>query len=79
MNEVTVDAALRARLNNLDDLLTIRDEAGQILGYFHPVIESATSDKEAVRSPVSREELDRRRSQRTGRPLAEILDELNRS
>ena len=79
MNEVTVDAALRARLNNLDDLLQIRDESGRVLGYFHPLVESASSEEGAIRSPISDEEIDRRRSQRTGRSLAEVLADLNRS
>jgi hypothetical protein len=79
MNEVTVDAALRARLNNLDDLLQVRDESGRILGYFHPVVEPAASGAASIRSPFSTEELERRRSQRTGRSLEEILNELNRS
>jgi hypothetical protein len=78
MNEVVVDTALRARLNNLDDLLKVRDESGRILGYFHPVIESAAFEERAIRSPFSQEELDRRRGQRTDCPLAENLDELNR-
>jgi hypothetical protein len=79
MNEVTVDAALRARLNNLDDLLQVRDESGRILGYFHPVVEPAASDATSIRSPFSTEELERRRSQRTGRSLEEILNDLSRS
>lgn len=79
MNEVIVDAALRARLNNLDDLLQLRDESGRILGYFHPLVESAASGEGAIRSPISDEEIARRRSQRTGRTLAEILADLNRS
>jgi hypothetical protein len=79
MNEVIVDAALRARLNNLDDLLIIRDESGRVLGYFHPTVEPASFEEGAIRSPYSDEEIERLRTQRTGRPLAEILDELNRS
>ena len=51
MNEVTVDAALRARLNNLDDLLQVRDESGRILGYSHPVVEPAASEATSIRSP----------------------------
>jgi hypothetical protein len=78
MNEVIVDAALKARLNNLDDVMKVRDESGRILGYFHPVIEPAAADEREIRSPVSLEELERRRGQRTGRALEEILDELNR-
>jgi hypothetical protein len=79
MNEVTVDAALRARLNNLDDPLQVRDESGRILGYSHPVVEPAASEATSIRSPSSTEELERRRSQRAGRSLEEILNELNRS
>jgi hypothetical protein len=78
MNEVVVDAALRARLNNLDDILKVRDESGRILGYFHPVIEPAASEERDIRSPFSVEDLELRRGQRTGRPLQEILDDLNR-
>ena len=78
MNEVTVDAALRARLNNLDDLLTFRDESGRILGYFHPLVEPAASEEGPIRSPISDEEIERRRGQRTGRSLAEVLADLNR-
>jgi hypothetical protein len=79
MNEVTIDAALRARLNNLDDLLQFRDESGRVLGYFHPLVESASSEAGAIRSPVSDEEIERLRTQRTGRSLAEIMADLNRS
>jgi hypothetical protein len=78
MNEVIVDAALRARLQNLDDVLKVRDEAGRLLGYFHPVIEPAAPEERAIQSPFTPEELERRRSQRTGRSLVEILDELSR-
>jgi hypothetical protein len=79
MTEVTVDAALRARLNNLDDLLQFRDESGRVPGYFHPLVEFTSSEAGAIRSPISDEEIARRRAQRTGRSLAEILADLNRS
>jgi hypothetical protein len=32
----------------------------------------------AIKSPFTREELERRRQQHTGRPLGEILERLNR-
>jgi hypothetical protein len=48
------------------------DESGRTLGFFHPV---AGKDAAAV-SPFSREELERFRGQRTGRPLEDVLRDL---
>jgi hypothetical protein len=79
MTKVIVDAAMQASLNNLDQLMEVRDESGRLLGYFHPVVEAAGPTAQGVKSPFSWEELERRRQQRTGRPLAEILERLNRS
>ena len=75
MTKVFVDAATQSRLNNLGELLEVCDESGKVLGYFHPLVESATSPP-AIQSPFSKEELERRRRQRTGRPLSEILARL---
>jgi hypothetical protein len=74
MTKIIVDAATRANLHNLDTLLEVCDESGQTLGYFHP-----QGPPSRVPSPFSDEEIERRRQQRTGKPLAEILERLNRS
>jgi hypothetical protein len=79
MNEVIIDAALRARLNNLEGLLKIRDESGRTLGYFYPVEGPGCEEEVPIRSPFSQEDLERRRQDRSGRPLDEILDGLSRS
>ena len=72
MTRVVVDAAMRANLHNLDTVLEVCDESGRTLGYFHP-------QNGAVRSPFCDEEIERRRQQRTGKPLAEILERLKQS
>jgi hypothetical protein len=72
MTKVLVDAATRAKFNNLEGMLEVCDETGKTLGVFHPVTES----KPSVRSPYSREELEQLRKQRTGKPLSEILERL---
>jgi hypothetical protein len=78
MTKVVVDAATRARLNNLSDLLEVCDESGRVLGYFHPV--PAPFPTEAyVQSPVPEEEIECRRRQRTGRALTDILKGLQGS
>jgi hypothetical protein len=74
MTKVIIDAATRANLHNLDTVLQVCDEDGHTLGYFHPL-----SDGTPVRSPISDEEIECRRQQRTGKPLAEILERLKRS
>jgi hypothetical protein len=79
MNQIIIDAELKARLNNLNELMEVRDESGRTLGYFHPAPSSVDSEKRVGRSPITREELERRRAEPSGRPLAEILDELSRS
>ena len=80
MNHVIVDAELRARLNNLDDLLELRDEeTGRALGFFQPTPDAGDTHGLALLSPISREELERRRAQRGGRPLSEILNRLMHS
>jgi len=65
MTRVIADATLPTRLRAVTDALEICDESGKLLGYFHPAVR--------VTSPLSREELERRRQQRAGKPLAEIL------
>jgi hypothetical protein len=73
MTRLTVDAATRARLQNLDGFMEVCDESGRVLGYFHPLGGSVTESRP---SPFTEEELQKRRQQRTGRPLAEILKRL---
>ncbi len=71
MTKIFVDAATRANLHNLDTVVEVCDESGETLGYFHP-----QSPTKAVQSPFSDEEIERRRQQRTGKPLAEVLERL---
>ena len=72
MTKVLIDAATRAKFNNLEGTLEFCDEEGKTLGVFHPVTES----KPRVRSPYTREEIERRRQERIGKPLSEILERL---
>ena len=69
---------LLAEAVGLGELLEVCDESGKVRGYFHPIGEPAASAVN-VQSPFSREELERRRRQRTGRPLAEVLTRLEQS
>ena len=77
MTKLTIDTTTLAKLHNLEGLLEVCDESGKTLGYFHPVVCINNADRSA-RSPFSDDELQRRRQQRTGRPLAEILERLEK-
>jgi hypothetical protein len=77
MTKLIVDAATRARLNNLDGPLEMCDESGKTLGYFQPLNNLAGQPGPVPRSPFSDEELQKRRQQRTGRSLSEVLERLN--
>lgn len=77
MTKLTLDAGTLAKLHNLDAPLEVCDESGKTLGYFHPA--AANGAEQTPRSPFSDEEVQRRRQQRTGSPLAEVLSRLGRS
>jgi hypothetical protein len=72
MTRLTFDPATLATLRSVSEPVEVCDETGQLLGYYHPLSQANGS----LRSPFSREELERRRQQRTGRTLDQILPTL---
>jgi hypothetical protein len=67
MTRVTIDSATQAKLQG-DQPLVLCNEAGKVLGYFHPAIPAGS-----IKSPISDEEIERLSQQRTGSPLSEVL------
>jgi hypothetical protein len=78
MLKVILDASTRAKLHNLDDLLELQDESGQVLGHFLPLNHRANGSGLPA-SPHSDEEIELLRQQKGGRPLAEIWKTLGRT
>jgi hypothetical protein len=76
MTKVTIDPAIRAKLCNLVEPLELMDEDGHLLGFFSPTGVEARSLYENVEIPFSNEEVQRLKTQPPGRPLADILAEL---
>ena len=74
MTDFTIDPSTLAKLRSLGEVMRLSDESGRILGYFHPVPDIGVDSGPTRRSPFSQEELQRRRQQRAGRPLSEILE-----
>ncbi len=80
MTKVFVDPDLNAKLDGVDEPVELCDTAGKTLGFFYPVTSTcATEPAHHSCSPIAAAEIESRRQQRTGKPLAEILDRLNRS
>lgn len=77
MTRVTADAVLLSKLDNCESVVEVCDETGRLLGYFHPAC-SSSENVGKHHSPISDEELDKCRGQRTGRSLSEILADLER-
>jgi hypothetical protein len=79
MTRIVVDSDLLARLQGLNERLEFCDEAGHVLGVFRPAQGRVAPGQGVDGSPFTREELERRRKERTGRPLADILRDLEQS
>jgi hypothetical protein len=79
MTKVELDAATRAKLHDLSEVVEVCDESGRTLGYFHPIVPSNQAVETEVQPPLSEEELLRRQQQPGGRPLKDILDDLRRA
>jgi hypothetical protein len=75
MTRVTIDATTWAKLLALRDVAALCDEAGRIIGHFHPGPPRDANGNIII--PISEEELARRsREGRGGRPLKDILRDL---
>jgi hypothetical protein len=75
MTRLIVDASVLARFGEVASVVELCEESGQVVGYFSPI----QRDGETTRSPFTDEEIQRRRQQKTGRPWAEALRDLDRS
>jgi len=76
MSEVIVDSVTVNQLREINERVEIRDEAGELIGYFTPLVDRRLY--ESVEVPISEEELRRRAQKGGGRTLVEILADLKR-
>jgi hypothetical protein len=73
MTKVVLDQRTRAQLHDLKEPLQFVDESGRLLGLFTPNIDPAL-----LQPQVSEEEIQRRLAHGGGRPLADILHDLEK-
>jgi hypothetical protein len=74
MTKVVLESELETRLTGLDEAVEVCDHSGRLIGYFHPVGAGGVSLKDL--SPFSDEEIRHRCGEPGGRPLADIMQDL---
>lgn len=74
MVRLTIDKGLECKLLQENEPLELCDSVGRVLGHFIPAVPA--SRYQGVESPTPAAELDRRSRDESGRPLAEILRDL---
>ena len=80
MSKVIVDETLRSRLNGLNEEIELCDESGRTLGHVLPVDAYKKLLYASFENPpFTAEEVERRRNEKGGRPLAEIWKRLGRT
>jgi len=79
MTRAIAGPTLREQPNQFTEPTELRDESGRVLGYYHPLVTPGNLAGMGAQSPFSREEIESRRQQQTGRPLKEILERLGQS
>ncbi len=76
MNRITIDDVIRSRLGDLRLPSESQDESGRVLAYLTPAVDPATYAE--IDPQISEDELDRREKGSRGKPLAEILSDLEK-
>jgi hypothetical protein len=77
MQEFTVDHNLESQLGHLAVQTILCDQAGRILGFFSPVTGRPKLDELQLEPPLSIEETEKLRANKTEKPLSEILAKLS--
>jgi hypothetical protein len=76
MSSIVVDPATVTRLSDVYHTVALTDSNGRVLGQFIPAIDPAK--RQAMEPDISEEELERRFRQGGGRPLKDILSDLEK-
>ena len=75
MAQVTADPVLLDWLTGFREPVQVLNEAGQVVGFYQPAALAPPGWAKA-NTPHTREELEGRRQDQTGKPLADILKRL---
>lgn len=78
MAEVTLDSGAIAQPKDAQEFLKLRDLAGRVAGYFFPNDSAKSQVIFGAKSPLSREEIERRfrEDAKSARPLADFWEQM---
>ncbi|MCH8042728.1 MAG: hypothetical protein IID44_03325 [Planctomycetes bacterium] len=74
MTKIVINPAAAGQLSGIETTVELCDPSGNLLGYFSPKVDPALYDQ--VEIPISEDELDRRQQAGGGRPLKEIVRDM---
>jgi hypothetical protein len=77
MTYITIPADLKSAFG-VAEPATIRDEQGNVLGYYAPAREATDADYEWLMDEVTEAEIEFSRKSGPGRPFSEIIADLRR-
>ena len=77
MSHIVLDSQTLQRFGLQHGPLEVRDETGKIVGWFTPAVDPSSVPSH-LRPKISQEEIDRRSREGGGRPLAEIMADLEK-
>jgi hypothetical protein len=76
MTALVLDQSAIDQLKAVDVGVEVRDQQGNLIGYFHPAV--SPDDVDQYECPVSEDELHRRAAKGGGRSLTDILDDFRK-
>jgi hypothetical protein len=76
VQQIVVEPSLEARLSHMAEQVVLCDERGRVLGLFSPVLDRPRLEDLQLEPPLSIEETEQLRQNRTGKPLEDILSRL---
>ena len=74
MTKIVINPAAAGQLSGIETTVELCDPSGNVLGYFSPKVDPSLYDQ--VELPISEEELDRRQQSGGGRPLKDIIPDM---
>jgi len=78
MTRVVLDSSTLEKLKTSEPSLEVCNTEGKVVGYFHPAVRYGKWVNGKIVSPFSDAEIEMRRQDRSGRPLKEIMEELQK-
>lgn len=78
MSTILIDASTAAKLKEPQTTVELRTEDGKLVGIFTPMREATPEDYEWARQQITKEEIERARSEPGGFTTAEVLEYLRK-